>query len=81
MGVPVELHEALSHIAEIRSRAAAAERFRGYRAVPVGTSGLVAVASTADGAAGEQVWVALQRGLTTDEGGTAGTARLGRYRV
>jgi len=31
--------------------------------------------------AGEQVWVALQRGLTTDEGGTAGAARLGRYDV
>ncbi|QJW35344.1 esterase-like activity of phytase family protein [Cellulosimicrobium protaetiae] len=45
----------------------------------------VAPASTADGAAGgsagEQVWVALQRGLTTDDGGTAGTARLGRYDV
>ena len=39
----MELHEALSHIAEIRSRAAAAERFRGYRAVPVGTSGAVAL--------------------------------------
>lgn len=36
---------------------------------------------TADEGAGEQVWVALQRGLTTDEGGTAGTARLGRYDV
>jgi DNA-binding beta-propeller fold protein YncE len=41
----------------------------------------VAAAGTADGAAGEQVWVALQRGLTTDDGGTAGVARLGRYDV
>ena len=39
----MELHEALSHIAEIRARAAAAERFSGYRAVPVGTSGVLAV--------------------------------------
>jgi hypothetical protein len=41
--VAVELREALSHIAEIRARAAAAERFRGYRAVPIGTSGLLAL--------------------------------------
>ena len=39
----MELQEALSQIAEIRSRAAAAERFRGYRAVPVAASGLLAV--------------------------------------
>jgi hypothetical protein len=39
----VELREALSQIAEIRARAAAAERFRGYRSVPVGTSGGLAV--------------------------------------
>lgn len=31
--------------------------------------------------AGEHVWVALQRGLTTDPGGLGGTARLGRYDV
>ena len=39
----MELREALSQIAEIRARAAVAERFRGYRAVPVGTSGGLAV--------------------------------------
>jgi hypothetical protein len=39
----VELHEALTQIAEIRARAAAAERFRGYRAIPVAASGLLAV--------------------------------------
>lgn len=39
----MELQEALSHIAEIRARAATAERFRGYRAIPVGTSGGVAI--------------------------------------
>ena len=57
-------------------------------AAGLGKQGIEGVAvapadSTADGAAGagEQVWVALQRGLTTDEGGTAGTARLGRYDV
>ncbi|MGL6096692.1 MAG: hypothetical protein ACRC7O_12960, partial [Fimbriiglobus sp.] len=35
----MELHEALSQIAEIRTRVAATERFRGYRAVPVAASG------------------------------------------
>jgi hypothetical protein len=39
----VELRDALSQIAEIRSRVAAAERFRGYRAVPVALSGGFAV--------------------------------------
>lgn len=39
----MELHEALSQIAEIRSRAAAAERFHGYRAWPVASSGVLAV--------------------------------------
>ncbi|MFJ2517388.1 esterase-like activity of phytase family protein [Cellulosimicrobium cellulans] len=59
-------------------------------AAGLGKQGIEGVAvapavSTADGAAGEaageQVWVALQRGLTTDEGDTAGSARLGRYDV
>jgi len=39
----VELREALSQIAEIRTRMAEAERFRGYRAAPVAISGLIAV--------------------------------------
>lgn len=39
----MELRDALSQIAEIRSRAAAAEQFRGYRAVPVGLTGILAV--------------------------------------
>ena len=39
----MELRDALSQIAEIRSRVAAAERFRGYRAVPVALTGLLAV--------------------------------------
>jgi DNA-binding beta-propeller fold protein YncE len=46
----------------------------------LGKQGLEGVAVQGSGAA-EQVWVALQRGLTTDAGGTAGTARLGRYDV
>ncbi|MBN0040727.1 esterase-like activity of phytase family protein [Cellulosimicrobium cellulans] len=55
-------------------------------AAGLGKQGIEGVAvapavSTAGAGAGEQVWVALQRGLTTDEGGTAGTARLGRYDV
>jgi hypothetical protein len=41
----MELREALSHIAEIRARAAVAERFRGYRAVPIATTGVLAVAA------------------------------------
>jgi hypothetical protein len=39
----MELREALSQIAEIRSRVAATERFRGYRAIPVGISGALAM--------------------------------------
>lgn len=39
----MELHEALSQIAEIRARVAATEHFRGYRAVPVGAAGLLAL--------------------------------------
>jgi len=39
----LELREALSQIAEIRTRIAEGERFRGYRAAPVAASGLVAV--------------------------------------
>jgi len=43
----VELRDALSQIAEIRSRVAAAERFRGYRAGPVAVTGLLAVVAAA----------------------------------
>ena len=39
----MELREALSHIAEIRARVAVMEGFRGYRAFPVGVSGVLAV--------------------------------------
>lgn len=39
----MDLRDALSQIAEIRSRVAAAERFRGYRAVPVALTGALAV--------------------------------------
>ena len=39
----MELRDALSQIAEIRDRVAAAERFRGYRAAPVALSGGFAV--------------------------------------
>jgi uncharacterized membrane protein len=38
----MELHEALSQIAEIRQQVARTEVFRGYRAVPVAFSGLLA---------------------------------------
>jgi len=46
-GPAVELREALSHIAEIRAHAAAAERFHGYKAVPVAASGLLALVAAA----------------------------------
>src|SRR4051812_35466869 len=39
----MELREALSQIAEIRERIAETEVFRGYRALPVAASGLLAV--------------------------------------
>lgn len=39
----MELHEALTQIAEIRQGVARAEVFRGYRAVPVALSGLLAL--------------------------------------
>jgi hypothetical protein len=41
----MELHEALTQISEIRQRVAQAEVFRGYRAVPVAFSGLLALAT------------------------------------
>ena len=41
----MELRDALSQIAEIRARVAAAERFRGYRAAPVALAGGFAVAA------------------------------------
>ncbi|WP_456824958.1 esterase-like activity of phytase family protein [Cellulomonas sp. P5_E12] len=37
--------------------------------------------AVAEDTSGEHVWVALQRGLTTDPGGLAGIARIGRYDV
>jgi hypothetical protein len=43
----VELREALSHIAEIRARAAATQQFRGYRAAPVAASGVLALLAAA----------------------------------
>lgn len=43
----MELRDALSQIAEIRARVAAAERFRGYRAGPVAVTGLIAVVAAA----------------------------------
>src|SRR5438105_14647440 len=39
----MELREALSQIAEIRLQIARTETFRGYRAVPVALSGLLAI--------------------------------------
>jgi len=45
MGNVMELREALTQISEIRQRVAQAEVFRGYRAVPVAFSGLLALAT------------------------------------
>jgi hypothetical protein len=41
----MEVREALTHIAEIRQRLAESELFRGYRALPVAASGLLALAA------------------------------------
>jgi hypothetical protein len=41
----MEVREALDHIAEIRQRLAESELFHGYRALPVATSGLLALAA------------------------------------
>ena len=43
----MELHEALSQIAEIRTRLAETESFRGYRAFPVAVTGGIAVLAAA----------------------------------
>jgi hypothetical protein len=43
----MELHDALTQISEIRQRVAQTEVFRGYRAVPVAFSGLLAIAMAA----------------------------------
>jgi hypothetical protein len=43
----MELREALTQISEIRQRVAQSEVFRGYRAVPVAFSGLLALATAA----------------------------------
>jgi hypothetical protein len=39
----MEIRDALSHIAEIRARLAEADRFRGYRSMPVAVSGCLAI--------------------------------------
>src|SRR4051812_42796029 len=43
MGKAMELREALSQISEIRQQVARTEVFRGYRAVPVAVSGVLAL--------------------------------------
>jgi len=43
----MELHEALTQISEIRQRVAQSELFRGYRAVPVAFSGILALVTAA----------------------------------
>jgi hypothetical protein len=43
----MDLHDALSQIAEIRLRLAETERFRGYRSLPVAFSGFLAIVAAA----------------------------------
>jgi hypothetical protein len=50
----VELHEALAQIAEIRLQMARTQVFRGYRALPVAFSGLLAIVA----ALVQSVWIA-----------------------
>lgn len=45
MALDLELHEALAQIAQIRHQMARTELFRGYRALPVAFSGLLAIVS------------------------------------
>lgn len=49
----MELHEALSQISEIRQQMARTEVFRGYRAVPVAFSGILAISA----ALAQSVWL------------------------
>ena len=49
----MELHEALTQIGEIRRQIARTEVFRGYRAVPVAFSGLLAIAA----GAAQHLWI------------------------
>jgi hypothetical protein len=49
----MELHDALTQIAEIRRQLARTEVFRGYRAMPVAFSGILALST----AAFQQVWL------------------------
>jgi len=49
----MELHEALAQITEIRQQVARSEVFRGYRAVPVAVSGVLAVCA----ACAQAVWL------------------------
>src|SRR5262249_20276082 len=49
----MELHEALTQISEIRKQMARTEVFRGYRALPVAFSGVLAVAA----AVAQALWI------------------------
>ncbi|OWK46320.1 hypothetical protein [Fimbriiglobus ruber] len=81
----MELHEALSHIAEIRARVAATERFRGYRALPIGSSGVLAVLTAlaqplliSEPASNLSAYLALWLSTAVVAAGTAGSGLLYR---
>ncbi|MCU0704184.1 MAG: hypothetical protein MUF18_09445 [Fimbriiglobus sp.] len=83
----MELRDALSQIAEIRARVAAAERFRGYRAGPVAVTGLVAVVAAAlqpllvpDPAERVTAWLWLWLGTAAVAGAVAGSGIWLRHR-
>ena len=67
----MELREALTQISEIRQRVAQAEVFRGYRAVPVAFSGLLALATAC-----VQIWPAQGYCRSFSRGAAEGAERI-----
>src|SRR5262245_17665550 len=85
--VPMELREALTHITEIRLQLARTEVFRGYRAMPVAFSGVVALlagliqaAAIADPMAGVGECRSLWVGAAVVSGAAAGLEMMIRAR-
>jgi hypothetical protein len=84
----MELHEALAQIAEIRDRVAATQSFRGYRAVPVAASGMLAILAAlvqpfvvAEPMANLREYLTLWVGIALLGGGTGATGIWLRLRA
>ena len=83
----MELREALAQISEIRAQMARTETFRGYRAVPVAVSGLLALTAAAfqaiwipDPAAALGAYLALWIGTAVVSAAAAGSEMIARAR-